>query len=289
MDLSSITPLILTCNEERNLPRVLAKLSWAKAVVLIDSGSTDRTLDIAAEQAHVSVMHRDFDDHVSQWNFGLGQVTTRWVLSLDADYVLSNELIEEISRLQEEEGYHGYEASFRYCVNGRALRASLYPPRIVLFRRDRGRYVADGHTQVLRLDGACARLRNLIDHDDRKPLQSWLHAQDRYSRLERDKLLAAIPAELPFVDRLRLRAWIAPLITPAYCLFVKGLIRDGRGGLLYTLQRTYAEMLLALRLLDYRMTEAVARNEHADQPNRAPSKAGEDFGTFGAKGSKQGS
>jgi len=267
MDLASITPLILTYNEEANIARVLEKLRWASSIVLLDSGSTDRTRDIARNFPNVVVTERRFDDHVTQWNYGLEQVRTPWVLSLDADYVLSAEFAREVEHL--ESTCNGYEASFRYCVGGRPLRASLYPPRVVLFRRDKATYVNDGHTQLLKLDGAQGRLSSPIYHDDRKPLQSWLGAQDRYSRLESEKLLASAKEQLSFADRLRLTGWAAPFVVPVYCLCVKGLIRDGWSGLFYTLQRTYAEVLLALRLFEYRLRPSLARNEHAEAPSRA--------------------
>lgn len=267
MELSSVTPVILTYNEEANIARVLERLPWASRIVLVDSGSTDRTQDIARRFRNVVVVERKFDDHVTQWNFGLAQVDTSWVLSLDADYVLSDTFARELEQL--EATANGYEAHFRYCVGGRALAASLYPPRLVLFRRDKAVYISDGHTQILQLDGAPGRLNSPIYHDDRKPLQSWLWAQDRYSRLELTKLLTSGPEHLSFADRLRLKGWAAPLVVPLYCLFGKGLIRDGWSGLFYTLQRTYAEVLLALRLLEHRLGQSLARKEHADAPSRA--------------------
>lgn len=270
MDLESITPLILTYNEEPNLPRVLAKLSWAKSVVVIDSGSTDRTLAIAAEHPNVRVVSRLFDEHASQWNFGIDQVSTSWVLSLDADYVISDELIDEMAQLSDS-GQSGFVASFRYCVAGRPLRGSLYPPRVILFRPDRARYVSDGHTQLLEIAGSVTPLRGIVFHDDRKPLDAWLRAQVRYSALERTKLESSPDESLAFVDRLRLRAWPAPLLTPFYCLFVKGLILDGRPGLFYTLQRTYAELLLALYLRDSRLSRSLARNQHPEPAASATS------------------
>jgi hypothetical protein len=171
------------------------------------------------------------------------------VLSLDADYLLSNEFVALLERDETEFEFDGYYASFRYCVFGRALRASLYPPRIILFRRDRGRYVADGHTQLLQLDGRAEHLKATVFHDDRKPIAAWLAAQQRYTELEVEKLKG--PREqLSRIDKLRLAGWLVPLITPFYCLFVRGLILDGYAGWFYAFQRTYAEMLLALRILD---------------------------------------
>src|SRR5882762_5987283 len=132
--LSQITPLVLTYNEAPNIERTLSRLTWAERIVVVDSFSTDETEPICRRHPRVEFIQRKFDDHTSQWNFGLAQIKTEWVLSLDADYVLSDELVVELKNLTLAEGVNAYFASFKYCVHGRRLRASLYPPRPVLFR-----------------------------------------------------------------------------------------------------------------------------------------------------------
>ena len=82
-----ITPLILTFNEKENIARTMAGLSWAKEVLLIDSGSTDGTLEIArSAHPNVRIVTRFFDSFAGQCNFGLTRIVTPWVLSIDADY-----------------------------------------------------------------------------------------------------------------------------------------------------------------------------------------------------------
>ena len=222
LPVTEITPLLLTFNEEDNLERTLAPLSWAREIVVIDSGSTDRTLEILARDPRIRVIHRNFDTHATQWNFGLKHVATDWVLSLDADYEISREFAAEIARLDPPEAVSGYLVSFTYCVFGRPLRATLYPPRICLFRRDRATYWDEGHTQRLRIEGEIDALSGRIHHDDRKPIDRWFRSQIGYARREADHLLSADPAELGRIDRLRLHAWIAPLIMPLYMLLARG-------------------------------------------------------------------
>jgi glycosyltransferase involved in cell wall biosynthesis len=244
-----ITALVLTFNEEANLERVLARLHWAEEIVVLDSYSTDRTLEIARRHPRVRVEQRPFDNHVDQWNHGLRCVRTPWVLSLDADYVLSDELVAELRDQPLEAG--AYLASFRYCIGGRPLRGSLYPARVVLFRTADATYVADGHTQRLQIAAPVRRLSGCIFHDDRKPLAHWLDAQRRYAALECAKLTALPDAALRRTDRVRRLKWLAPLVMPWYCLLGKGLLLDGWPGLYYTCQRTYFELLLALELFEH--------------------------------------
>lgn len=252
MELSSITPLILTYNEEANLGRTLGRLAWARQVLVLDSFSTDATLSICAQHPNVRVEQRRFDSFAGQCNYGLGLVETPWVLSLDADYVCPPGLAHELTALPDEPAEAGFEASFRYCIYGRPLRGTLYPARTVLYRRDAAHYEQDGHAHRVRVRGAVGRLRSRIDHDDRKPLQAWFDAQRRYAQQEADKLLATAPAELGLNDRIRLRTPLAPLLAPAYALLVKGGALDGRAGLFYAMQRSFAETALALALYERR-------------------------------------
>lgn len=243
-----ITPLILTYNEEANLARVLDRLTWAERVVVLDSYSTDRTLEIARAYPNVDVHQRAFDSHSNQSNHGLSLVETEWALSLDADYVLSPELVDEIAALPAEPDAAGYTVTFTYVISGRPLRGALYPPRTVLYRKARAAYYQDGHTQRVRVDGPVRTLAGKILHDDRKPLASWLDAQRRYAALEAAKLRATPRAELGRNDRLRLTGVLGPILGPLYALIVKGGLLDGRAGWHYALQRAYAEILLALHL-----------------------------------------
>ncbi len=251
MTLSSVTPLVLTWNEEPNLRRCLEGLRWAREVVVLDSGSNDATLAICAEYPNVRVAVRPFDNHTDQWNHGVGLVTTGWVLSLDADYVVNEAFVREIEGLDSNPDLAAYHAPFRFLIHGRPLRGSLYPPRAVLFDRSRCRYIADGHTQLLEIDGRSGSLQNRIDHDDRKPLSRWVQSQWKYAVLEADKLDQGGGGGWP--DRLRRMIWPAAPAAFLYTLFVKGAILDGWPGWFYALQRTYAELLLSLILLEKRI------------------------------------
>ena len=253
MQLDQITPLILTWNEEPNLQRCLERLRWARHVIVLDSGSTDATSSIASAFPNVRLLTRSFDNHTSQWNFGVDAAVSPWVLSLDSDYVLGEGFEQELARLPLTQDIDAYFAAFRYLVFGKPLRASLYPPRAVLFRKDRCRYEADGHTQLLHVPGASGMLNSRIDHDDRKPLSRWIVSQDNYAKLEATKLLASEKEGLRPQDRLRLSGWAAVPATFLYTLLVKRTLLDGWHGWFYALQRTFAEILLAMRLLEKRL------------------------------------
>ena len=248
--LSEITPVILTYNEAPNIERTLAKVTWARDIVMVDSGSTDETLAIANRYSSVQVVHREFDSFASQCNFGLTQVRTDWVLSLDADYVLTDELIAEIRALRPADSTSAYFVRFKYCVDGQQLRGAAYPPRRVLYRRNEANYENDGHAHHVRVTGETRQLSSFILHDDRKSFDHWLRSQKLYAKLETQKLRGTRWRELEWPDRIRKLRVVAPIAMPLYCLFVKGGILDGRAGLYYAYQRMLAELTLSRSLFE---------------------------------------
>ena len=249
--LELITPLILTYNEAHNIERTLARLTWANRIVVIDSYSTDNTLEILRSHPQVEVFQRQFDNHTAQWNYGLERVNTEWVLSLDADYLVTDSLIEELKSLPEDTDVDGYFAAFKYCVFGKPLKGTILPPRQVLFRKNKAIYIDDGHTQLLKLSGKSANLNQPIWHDDRKPLTRWLWAQDRYMIIESKKLIQTNPNSLSLGDRIRQQKMLAPFVIFVYCLIIKQGILDGWRGWYYAFQRMLAEIILSIRLIEY--------------------------------------
>jgi glycosyltransferase involved in cell wall biosynthesis len=252
--LDQITPLILTYNEAPNIARTLDSLRWAGEVVVVDSFSTDDTALIAASFHSVRVIQRTFDCHRNQWEFGLKQtgIKTEWVLALDADYIVTADLINEMHGLRPGDETTGYRARFIYCVSGKRLHSGIYPPVTVLYRAAAADYVQDGHTQRVSLNGRIEDLRSPVLHDDRKPLKHWFESQKRYTKLEAQKLRAARPAELSSLDRMRRWPLVVPPLALFYCLVVRAGIFDGWAGLYYAFQRTVAELMLSLYLIENR-------------------------------------
>jgi glycosyltransferase involved in cell wall biosynthesis len=254
--LEQITPLILTYNEAPNIGRTLEALAWARDIVVVDSFSDDTTLGIAGSFPKVRMFQRAFDCHRNQWEFGLREtgIKTPWVLALDADYTVTSDVVNELEKLIPATHTAAYRAKFTYCINGNKLHSGIYPPVTVLYRRDAASYVQDGHTQRVVINGPVEDLQSPLLHDDRKPLSRWLVSQTRYAELEVKKLINSERVALSFIDWVRLSCIVLPAVTPFYCLFIRGGIFDGWPGLYYAGQRTLAELLLSLYLLDSRCT-----------------------------------
>ncbi|HEX8408350.1 MAG TPA: glycosyltransferase family 2 protein [Thermoanaerobaculia bacterium] len=246
--LDQITPLILTRDEEPNLARTLGQLTWAREVVVVDSFSTDATVAIAGTFPNVRVVQRAFDEHALQWTFGLQQIRTPWLLALDADYFLPDDFIAELESLTPG-AVRGFRALFRYAIGGKPLRASLYPPRIVLAATAHTTFWQDGHTQRIAVDGDVADLHARIIHDDRKSFRAFLDRQKRYMVREAQKLRERDPRTLDLGGRLRKLIVVAPFAILVHTLFVRGLILDGLPGLRYVWERVVAELILSRELL----------------------------------------
>lgn len=251
--LEQVTPLILTYNEAPNIGRVLERLDWACDIVVVDSFSDDETLQIVSGFPQVRVFQRQFDSHERQWNFALQEtgIKSEWVMALDADCIVSPELISEIEHLQVASDVTGYRAPFVFCIHGRKLRKAICPPATFLYRREHAEYFLDGHTQKLKLNGRVDALRAPILHDDCKSLARWFSSQKRYQLLEARKILTTSPSHLDFADRVRRMRFVAPVTMFFYCLIIRGGIFDGRAGWFYAFQRTAAELMLSLFLLEH--------------------------------------
>lgn len=268
--LENITPLILTYNEGANIGRTLEQLRWAHEIVVVDSFSDDETLHIVSGFPQARVFHRQFDSHRDQWNFGLREtgISSEWVLALDADYILTKELIAELRALEPRPDTNGFQARFIYCINGKRLRSGIYPPVTILYRRRAASYAQDGHTHKLALNGVADTLREPALHDDRKSLSQWFAAQSRYTRLEAQKLLTTKTEDLSWTDRIRRWRIVAPPAMLVYCLIVRGGVLDGWAGFYYAFQRALAELMLSLYLFENDIQYNVkTKRQHEPQMN----------------------
>jgi len=257
---SKLSALVLTYNEERNIERVLAELQWIEKVIVLDSYSTDATVSLIEKFPNTEIYYRKFDTHATQWNYGLSLVQSPWVLSMDADYVLTKSFIEETRAFIEQDTFVAFQTRFKFVVFGKPLRRDNTTPRPVLFRKSACHYYDDGHTQRLRIDGRVGHYRSFILHDDRKPLSRWLANLDAYSIKECRKMLDA-DLDATLTVKIRRTKVLAPFLVFFYCLLVNGAILDGWRGWHYTLQRTLVEILFALRLIEEEKLEGSASKQ----------------------------
>jgi glycosyltransferase involved in cell wall biosynthesis len=244
-----LSALIITHNEEANIARTLSAIQWISDILVIDSGSSDRTIQIVSQFPNTRLIYREFDSFARQCNFGLEQLSSEWVLSLDADYVLSYQLSNEISELFAANNdidicFQAYRIAFYYCIGGKALRSGLLPPRTCLYERLKAHYIDIGHGHKIVVNGRVGWLKHKIFHDDRKSFGKWLKNQQRYQRIEA-KMLATKPSNsLPVQDLIRKHTFLAPFLAFFMCIILRRGFLDGKEGIVYAFHRLIAESLL---------------------------------------------
>ena len=198
----SLAVVVLTLNEAANLPDCLDSLRGLDGrVVVVDSGSTDRTVEIAAARG-AQVLRHPFESHSRQWRWAIANLDGRpdWILGLDADQRLSNELRDALAQLfagdrRQLEGVDGFYICRRQIFRGRWIRHGGYYPKYLLklFRPER--VLLDEHDLVdhhFYVPGAVNTLTGDLIEDNRKEdeITFWVDKHVRYARLQAREELA---------------------------------------------------------------------------------------------------
>ncbi len=229
----TLSVAIIAKNEAANLPRTLASVAAiATEVVLVDSGSSDQTVPIAASFG-ARILHREWLGFGPQKNYAIAHCTGDWILSLDADEELSPELTAAIAAVirQAPADIAGYLLNRRNLFLGRWMRrGGYYPdPKLRLFRRGRAQFQERAVHESMTADGRTARLPGDLIHHTYPTLALYLEHMNRYSTsaagLARGGAGRSLPAFLWNVV-------LNPLATFLYNYCLRGGFLDGREGLL---------------------------------------------------------
>ncbi len=265
----SVSTLIFTLNEGVNLHSCLDSLEWCDDVVVVDSFSTDTTIEICNSRNIRSVQHR-FSGFGNQRNWALTEVPLHheWILILDADERVPKDLATELNRLaQTSPGRIGaYRLKRRFFLWGRWLRfSSLYPTWVVRFvRRDRVRYVNRGHAETQTVDGDVGEVAGYLIDENRKGLEAWFERQGRYARqeahfeieredspsgwtdlfsadpLRRRTVLKRVAHQLPFREVLYF----------VYCYFLRLGFLDGKDGFVFCRMKALYQSMIVTNKYD---------------------------------------
>ncbi len=180
MDLSVV---VITKNEERNIGRCLESVAWADEIIVVDSGSTDRTREIAVEFG-ASVFSLPWRGYGCAKRDGVEQARGTWILSIDADEVVPEQLAAEIRQvIHQPNGCPGYNIPRRTNFLGRWIRhCGWYPdPVLRLFRRDCGNFDGSAIHEKVILNGRAGRLSAELLHYSYPSLETYLQKFDRYT------------------------------------------------------------------------------------------------------------
>jgi glycosyltransferase involved in cell wall biosynthesis len=187
-----ISATIITLNEQGNIARAIESLRCADEVLVIDSGSSDRTIESAAKLG-ARVVETPWRGYAGQKNFAAEQAAHDWVLSIDADEALSEALEGEIWRIKKNgPQYDAYTMPRMAKYLGRwILHSGWYPDRKVrLYDRRKARWVGDYVHESVKADGSIGHLECNLLHYTCSSLSEHLRTMDRYTTLAAEELVA---------------------------------------------------------------------------------------------------
>jgi glycosyltransferase involved in cell wall biosynthesis len=229
---------IITCNEEANIRRTLLSVAWADEIIVIDSGSTDRTVAICREYTD-KVIHQDWLGFARQKNLAIDRTTGDWVLSLDADEPIEPALADEIrSIMGSHEALNGYRIPRKTFFLGKQVRyGGWYPDyNLRLFRKDAGRFEERAVHEAIKVQGAVGSTRHAIRHYAYPDLASYMSSINKYS-----SLAVTVMAEKG-ISRFK-TGWANILLRPVGTFVIKYFFRlgflDGKHGLILNLFHSY--------------------------------------------------
>jgi glycosyltransferase involved in cell wall biosynthesis len=227
-----ISATIITLNEEANIRDACKSIAWADEIVVVDSGSTDKTREIA-ESCGARVIVRDWPGFAAQKQFATEQASHDWVFSLDADERISDELKASIANLREEsETKHadGYRIPRRSYYQGRWIKGGGWYPdwQLRLFRKSRGRWEPRHIHESVKMDSG-ARVENLsgdiLHYSVRDSAHHHRMIGERYAPLAAQQMFEAGR----YTSTLRIATAAPAAFISSY--FLKGGFRDGLAGL----------------------------------------------------------
>jgi len=280
---SEITVIILTYNEQLNLLFALNSVQgWAHRVYVVDSFSTDETVQIARCQ-HIEVYQHPFADWAAQRNWALDTIPldTEWIFFLDADEQLTDALKKEIQIALDKVALHTAAFTIRqaFVFMGRHLKhAHDGPPLVRLARKNRVRWICEGAREYCKVDGAIGTLKNPLWHDDHKGLTAWTEKQNGNATREAWLLwqhhlkpgsvnLAEGISERELRFRIRKLVWRRlPLFARSVLYFLyryllRGGFLDGKAGLIYSILHAFWYQFL----IDAKYYELMTTNhKHVD-------------------------
>jgi len=271
-----LTVVILTLNEERNIARAIRSVAdWAREVWVVDSFSRDATLEICASFPGVRVAQHAFSNYGAQWNWALENlpIRTEWVMKLDADEAVTEELRSEIqqSLANASPDVVAFALWRKFIFLGRWLRHTVgkcYQVR--LWRRSRARFEDREVNEHLLVEGRVMRLRAPLLHEDKKGISAWMWRHNRYSTMEaREQVRGAADRPRPGGESsVALRRFLKDKLWPFVpCkptvhflhLFVFRLgFLDGRAGWTYARLRSFYYYLIEVKKREYALTGEVS-------------------------------
>ncbi len=185
-----ISALAITYNEEEHIERFIKSLSFADEIIIVDSNSTDKTVEIA-KGLNAKVFKRDFDNFSAQKNFALEQATHDWIVFFDLDEVISESLATEIqTKMDTASEVSAFKVKRNFYFMGKHIRYSGFQNDAVVrvFKKSDSHYGDSLVHETLKVNGKTETLKNKSDHYSYKTLDAYNEKLTSYSKLQAETL-----------------------------------------------------------------------------------------------------
>ncbi len=184
--METLSVIIITQDEEENIRDCLESVSFADEIIVVDSGSTDRTKEICLEYTD-KVHHRDWNGYASQKNAAGDMASGDWIFNLDADERVTSELASEIQQMLASPNPRiaGYYLKYKVFFWGKWLsHGGFYPEKhLRLYRRERGSFPERTVHEALEVRGQTAELKGHVEHYAYKGIEDFITRMQHYSTL----------------------------------------------------------------------------------------------------------
>lgn len=183
-----VSGLIITYNEEKNIREVLECFDFCDEIIIVDSFSTDKTLEIARTFPNVKIIQNAFEDFTSQRNLALDHASNDWVLFLDGDEritpKLKKEIVEELNKPDQKDAYYFYRKFF-FAGKPMNFSGTQTDKNFRLFRRSKARYTSEKKVhETLHVDGTIGELKNKLLHFSVTDYESYKKKMIHYGTLK---------------------------------------------------------------------------------------------------------
>jgi len=231
-----ICALAITYNEEANIERFVKSMSFADEIIIVDSNSTDKTVEIAKTH-HVKVIKRKFDDFASQKNFAIKQANFDWIVFFDLDETISPELASEIkSSIADPGTFEAFKVNRNFHFMGKRIKYSGFQNDAVvrIFKKSNAQYSSNLVHETLEVDGNIKTLKHRSDHFSYKGFDQYNNKLTQYSQLQAKTLYTKNlrPNLYHFLMRPCYRFW--------HQYFIRLGVLDGKEGFILAYTSAFA-------------------------------------------------
>ncbi len=272
MEKLPVSIIMLTLNEEDNLPGAIENIKpWAEEIYIVDSLSTDKTVDIAIEN-NIKIVQRPFTNFGDQWNWAIDNlpIKTPWTIKLDPDERFSESLVNEMRTMMSEDRKHsGYYLRDRLWFMGKPLHVELQVIRLWKTGLCRFSDVTVNEHPIIK--GSVGLLKGFLEHLDSPNLHHWYEKQNRYTTMEAIRKVKGLNLSVKpnfFGSSLERRMFIKklffriPLRYPLfllYLLFYRKAALDGLQGLTWAKLRVEVRRSIELKIREIETTGSIPK------------------------------